>query len=85
MWSYRNKYCHCCENGKAIFATVKDNKTMKLLYGMRDLVFPDYTDTYFDVDIDTILNNSLHSKQAGLQCGKILFIPVSKELNRMHH
>ena len=64
MWNHRNKDCHRCENGNAISAIVKANKTIKLLYVMRDLVLPDDIDTYFDVDLDTRLNDSLCSKQS---------------------
>ena len=63
MWNHRNKDRHCRENDTAISEIVKVDITIKLLYGMRDLVLPDDIDTYFDVDLDTRLNNSLRSKQ----------------------
>ena len=62
MWNHHNKDCHRRENGKAISKIMKANRTIKFLYVMCDLVSPNDIDTYFDVDIDTRLNNSLHSK-----------------------
>ena len=63
MWNHRNKDRHRRDNGNVISAIVKADRTIKLLYGIRDLVSPDDTDTYFDVDLDTRLNDSLRSKR----------------------
>ena len=64
MWNHRNKDSHRRENDNVISAIVKANRTIKLLYVMCDLVLPNYTDTYFDVDLDTHLHDSLRSKQS---------------------
>ena len=67
------------ENGNASSAIVKSNRTIKLLYGMRNLVLPDDIDTYFDVDLDTRLNNSLHSKQSWItQWQKSIYASIKR-------
>lgn len=62
MWRQKNKDRHCHENGKIMSTTVKPNRTVKGLYVMCELVMSDDIDTYFDVDINTHLNDSLCSK-----------------------
>ena len=63
MWKHRNRDCHCCENGNNISLQTKIDQTIKNIYRKKELVINDDVDTYFDVDIDSRLTNSLQSKK----------------------
>ena len=79
MWIYQNKDCHHRKNGKAISTIVKVNRTIKRLYGEHNFVMPDDIDTCFDVDFDTHLNNSLHSKQSWItRWEKSIYVSVKR-------
>lgn len=61
MWNKHNKYCQFCKNIN-VRAMLKADQTFKLLYRICDLVIPVVFVTYFNIDLNAHLKNSLHLK-----------------------